>query len=89
MTGKPTVSVGRIRKKIREALNIRAGTGKTEEMLLEMVNEMVGGGVSLQELRDGIEWNHAAAFIRSEWNDQAEETEWFITPDGIAQENIK
>lgn len=89
MTGKPTVSVARVRQKIREALNIRPGTGKTEKMLLEMVNELVGDGVSLQEIRDGNEWNLAHGFIRSAWDDEAEVTEWFITPDGIAQENIK
>lgn len=86
---KPTVSTARIRKKIRTALNIQAGSGKTEGILLEMVNELVGGGVSLQELRDGMEWNHGEAYIRSAYDKQADETEWFITAAGIQQENIK
>ena len=89
MNGKPIVSTARIRQKIREALNISAGTGKTESMLREMVNELVGGGVSLQELRDGIEWNHGESYIRSHYDKEAEVTEWFITKDGIRQENIK
>lgn len=86
---KPSVSTARIRKKIREALNISAGTGKTESMLLEMVNELVGNGVSLQELRDGIEYNHGLSYVRSVFDDEAEVTEWFITKAGIQQENIK
>lgn len=89
MNGKPTVSTARIRQKIRVALNIQPGTGKTEAMLLEMVNELVGGGVSLQELRDAREWNHSQAFIRSQYDDEAEVLEWFITREGIQQENIK
>lgn len=85
---KPTVSKAMIRRKIREVLNMRPGFGKTEKMLLEGVNELTGGGVSLQELRDGMEWNHGETYIRSEFEDQAEETLWFITPDGIAQQKI-
>ena len=86
---KPSVSIARIRQKIRQALNIVPGTGKTEAMLLEMVNELVGGGVSLQELRDGLEYNHGEAFIRSAYDKEAEVTEWFVTKQGIQQENIK
>ncbi len=88
MPGKPTISTARIRRKIREALNISPGTGKTEAMLLEMVNELVGGGVSLQELRDGIEWNHCETYIRTAFDKEAEVTEWFITKEGIRLENI-
>lgn len=86
---KPSVSIGRVRQKIREALNIRPGSGKTERMLDEMVNELVGGGVSLQEIRDALKWNHEQGFVRSEYDDEAEVTEWFITGRGIEQENIK
>ena len=52
-------------------------------------DELVGGGVSLQELRDGLEYNHAETYIRSEYEKEAEVTEWFITARGIQQENIK
>ena len=85
---KPTVSKSMIRRKIREVLNIRAGFGKTEKFMLESVNELTGGGVSLQELRDGIEWNHGEAYIRSKYQDEADETLWFITAEGVAQQNI-
>ncbi len=85
---KPSISKVMINRKIREVLNIRPGFGKTEKFLLEAVNELTGGGVSLQELRDGIEWNHAKTYIRSKFEDEAEETLWFITPDGIAQQHI-
>ena len=84
-----TVSTGMIRRKIRAVLNIRPGFGKTERVLLEGVNELVGGGVSLQELRDGIEWNHAEGLIRSKEDKEAEVILWFITEQGIAKENIK
>jgi hypothetical protein len=86
---RPAISKARVRKKIREALNIQPGTGKTETMLLEMVNELVGGGVSLQELRDAMEYNHGEALIRSSYDKEAEVTEWFITREGIQQENIR
>ena len=84
-----TVSTGMIRRKIRAVLNIRPGFGKTERVLLEGVNELVGGGVSLQELRDGIEWNHAEGLIRSKEDKEAEVILWFITEQAIAKENIK
>lgn len=86
---KPTISKQMIRRKIRQVLLIASGYGKTEAVLHEAVNDLVGGGVSLQELRDGIEWNHAEAFIRSEYEDEAEETQWFITAAGKAKENLK
>jgi hypothetical protein len=89
MSGKPTISTARIRRNIRVALNISPGTGKTEGMLLEMVNELVGGGVSLQELRNGMEYNHGETYIRNHYDKEADVTEWFITKLGIQQENIK
>lgn len=86
---KPTVSKGMIRRKIRTALNMRPGFGKTEAMLLDNVNELTGGGVSLQELRDGVEWNLSERNIRSEEDNQSDETLWYITPNGQALENVK
>jgi hypothetical protein len=81
---KPTVSKARCRKAIRSALKIRPGAGKSETILLDMVNELVGGGVILQELRDALEWNHGEHYVRSAYNEEAEETEWFITDAGKA-----
>ncbi|MBK1884113.1 hypothetical protein JIN85_16960 [Luteolibacter pohnpeiensis] len=83
------VSIGRVRQKVREALMIAPGYGKTESMLLEAVNELVGGGVDLQMLRDGIEYNHGETFIRSKDDEETEQRLWFITKEGIARENIK
>jgi hypothetical protein len=88
MPGKPTVPTGLVRHKVREVLNMRPGFGKTESQLLEWVNQLTGGGVSLQELRDAMEWNLSEAFIRSTYDKDNDETLWFITPDGIAKENI-
>jgi len=87
MAGKPTVSLAMVRRKIRAVLKIRPGRGKTEAIIHESVNELVAGGVSLQEIRDGLEFNHAENFIRSHFNKESEETEWFITDDGAAQES--
>jgi len=81
---KPTVSIRRQRKAIRDALRIRPGIGKTERVLLDMVNELVGGGISLQELRDGLEYCLSEKHVRSKYNNEAEEDEWFITQEGLA-----
>lgn len=85
---KPAISSSMIRRKIREVLNIRAGFGKSEKLLLECVNELTNGGVSLQELRDGIEFNLSQSYIRSKYEEDQDETLWFITQDGIAKQNL-
>ena len=64
-----------LRRKVREALNLAPGFGKTEAMLMELVNELTGNPVSLQELRDAREWNHAHSYIRSETDEDGEEGE--------------
>jgi hypothetical protein len=81
---RPVVSVGRVRRAIRRALKIRPGTGKSEGILLEMVNELVGGGVSLQELRDGLEFCQGEHQVRSVFNKEVEQDEWFITDHGAS-----
>lgn len=86
---KPVLSLERARKKVREFLKLADGNPQTEEQIREGVSELVGREVSLQEIRDAMEWNHSKAFIRSEWVDEAEKTGWFITKAGIAQENLK
>jgi hypothetical protein len=86
---KSPVSVERIRKKIREALKLAGGNPQTESQVHEAVNELLGVRVGLQELRDGMEWNHGESYIRSEWIEEAEKTAWYITRDGIAKENLK
>lgn len=80
-----------VRRKVREVCNMAAGHGKTEAMLLDFVNELTGGGVDIQMLRAGIEWNLSQAFIRYVDGRETEsgETEWFITQAGKAAENIK
>lgn len=77
-----------VRRKIREVLHMAPGYGKSESMLLECVNELTNGGVSLQELRDAREWNHEQGYIRSQDDVQSEQTLWYITKPGIAQQNI-
>ena len=86
MPASPKTLTAIVRRKVREALNLAPGFGKTEAMLLELVNELCGGGVDLQSLRDAMEWNHVEAFIRSEYDSEAEETLWYITKNGIAKQ---
>jgi hypothetical protein len=89
MSGKPTIPKVIIRRKVREVLAIRPGYGQTEKQLLEFVNELTGGGVSLDELREAIEWNTGEKLIRSSYDAESEQTLIFITSDGIAKQNIK
>lgn len=84
----PTVSKQMVRRKIREVLNMAAGYGKTEAVLHQAVNDLLGGGVGLQELRDALEWNLGEGFIRSKFDPESEETLWFITRSGIAKQNL-
>ena len=85
---KPAVSTAMIRRKIRTVLQIRPGFGKTEAFLLESVNELTGGGVSLDELREAVEWNLGEALIRGRYDEESETKLWFITAAGIAKDNI-
>jgi len=89
MGAKPTVTDARVRQKIREVLNMAPGYGKTETMLLEFVNELTGGGVEIEQLRAGIEWNHGQDYVRRHVNEDTDEVEWFITKHGIAKETLK
>lgn len=82
-------SVGRIRQKVREVINMRPGFGKTEAQVLEFVNDLLGGGVNLQDVRDAMEWNHTEAYIRRSKDRDTDEVLWFITAEGQAKENIK
>jgi hypothetical protein len=83
------IPISLIRKSIREVLNMRPGFGKTEDQLLDFVNELIGGGVTLQDLRDAVEWNLSKTYVRSRRDEEAEETLWFITAEGIAKEETK
>ena len=89
MAGKPTVPLAMIRRKLREVLAIRPGYGQTEKQLLEYVNELTGGGVSLEELRAATEWNIGEKFSRSSYDEESEQTLWFISAQGLAKQNIK
>lgn len=88
MAGKPTVPLAMIRRKLREVLAIRPGYGQTEKQLLEFVNELAGGSVSLEELRAATEWNLGERLIRSSYDEESEETLWYITKDGLAKQQI-
>lgn len=87
--GKQVIGMAMVRRKVREVCNLQPGHGKTEKMLLEFVNDLCGGGVDVQMLREAIEWNLGQGFIRYEDDAESEERLWFITAAGIAKEKIK
>jgi hypothetical protein len=89
MAGKPRVSPGRARKAVREVLKMQEGDPLAEAPMLAAVNELVGGGVDLTGLREALEWNHAQAFVRSEYIDELELSGWIITKAGINHDRIK
>jgi hypothetical protein len=89
MAAKPTVPNGMGRAKIREVLNMAPGYGKTEDMLHERVGILCGGGVSIEQIREWLEWNLAEDYVRREENQDTDEIEWYITEHGQAKERIK
>jgi hypothetical protein len=89
MAGKSRVSPGRVRKAVRDVLKFQEGEPLNEEPMLDAVNELVGGGVGLTELRDALEWNHSEAFVRTEYIDELELDGWVITKAGINHDRIK
>lgn len=75
-----------MRKKVLEAVNMAAGYGKTESMLREMVSDLTGEDVDLQDLRDAMERLHSERSIRSV-RDEDGYVLWYITPGGSATLN--
>lgn len=88
MQGTPQISVGRLRKAVREVCNAAPGYGKTEQLLTDGIYEITRTRVPLEDLRRAIEWNHSEAYIRQEKNKDTDEQEWFITEHGQAKERI-
>ena len=88
MGNQSSIPVASLRRKVREALNLAPGYGKSESMLHELVNDLTGSPVSLQHLRDAREWNHEQGYIRSEDDDASDQILWYITKSGIAQQKI-
>ena len=86
---KPVLSLERARKSVREVLKLAEGEPQTEAQVQTSVSELTGRSVTLQEVRDAMEWNHGEALIRSEYITEAGKTGWFITKAGIAKENLK
>lgn len=86
---KRRVSPGEARKAVREVLALQEGEPLGEAPLLRKVNELVGGGVDLTQLREALEWNHSEAFVRNEYFEEAEMTGWIITKAGINHDRIK
>ena len=76
-----------LRTKVREVLNLAPGFPKSERMTLQLVNQLMGGGISIQEVRDAMEWNLERRYIRSELDDD-KLVLWYITEAGQAQQRI-
>lgn len=74
---------------MRDVLKMQDGEPLHETPMLDAVNELVGGGMDLTDLRDAIEWNHAEAFVRSEYVAEAELNGWVITKAGINHDRIQ
>lgn len=89
MLGKRKVSDARVRAAVRAVLKLQQGDPLNEVPLLAAVNELVGNGVDLTQLRDALEWNHGEAFIRSEYVSEANLNGWVITKAGINHDRIK
>lgn len=86
---KSRVSPARARKAVRDVLNMQDGEPLHETPMLAAVNELVGGGMDLTDLRDAIEWNHGQSFVRSEYVEEADLQGWVITKAGINHDRIK
>lgn len=78
-----------LRRKVREVLAMQPGYGKTLKFLHQAVNDLCGGGITLQDLLDAMDWNHNKALIRSARDDEADEEIWYITEAGLAAQNIQ
>lgn len=74
---------------MRDVLNMQDGEPLHETPMLAAVNELVGGGMDLTDLRDAIEWNHSEGYVRSEFVEEAELDGWVITKAGINHDRIK
>lgn len=74
-----------VRLKVREVLAIAPDYGKSERFLVQSVNSLFGGGVTLQDVRDAMDYNLSERLIRSEYDKESEETLWYITAAGIAR----
>lgn len=86
---KSRVSPGRARKAVRDVLKFQEGDPLAEEPMLDAVNELVGGGVDLTQLRAALEWNHGEAYVATEYIDELELKGWVITKAGINHDRIK
>lgn len=78
----------RVRVKIREALALAKGYGRTSGPLLEDVNELLCGKyVEDHQLQRCLEWNLAEDYVRSVEDKDLDETRWFLTDEGRAKQN--
>ncbi len=80
--------VGRVRRVVREVLNMTAGYYLTEKALTDFSNEVLEPDASEMDVKLALEWNYAEGYVSNQDNEETEEKEWCITKAGIARENI-
>jgi hypothetical protein len=86
---KRRVSDGRVRQAVRAVLALQAGDPLSEPPMLAAVNELVGNGVDLTQLREALEWNHGEAFIATVHVAELDLDGYVLTKKGINHDRIK
>jgi hypothetical protein len=77
-----------LRKKLREVLAMAPRRRFSEQMLLDALNRLVPEELTVQELKQAIEWNHAHNWIEYRHNEDEGRDEWFLTDAGKQKEGL-
>ena len=78
----------KLRKLVRECLNLAPGYWYTDAMLTRSVNNMLPKEAKEMEVLNAAEWNLAHDYVDTRTNEDTDEREWKISKAGIAKENI-
>lgn len=78
----------KLRKLVREALNLSPGYWYNDTMLCRAVNNMLPKEAQEIDVLHAAEWNLGNGYISTRSNEDTDEREWKITKAGIAKESI-